>query len=161
MSLSKCLRQSSARGRREGFTRLEKKRPKGSPKKEKENQNEAKGNQKGAQKPKGCQKGAKGCQKGAAGRPKWIQKSPWAPRSILEAKSGCRQRVFGSHFWTIFHQKGDQKSMQKQMSKNMNFNQKATPKGCRNRCQNASKINARTGIEKDQGNHQKSCFSEE
>ena len=26
---------------------------------------------------------------------------------------------------------------------------------------NASKINARTGIEKDQGNHQKSCFSEE
>ena len=112
-NLSKCLRQSSARGRREGFTRLEKKRPKGSPKKEKENQNEAKGNQKGAKKPKGCQKGAKGCQKGAAGRPKWIQKSPWAPRSILEAKSGCRQRSFGS-----------------------NFGQFSTKKAIKNRCKN-------------------------
>ena len=30
----------------------------------------------------------------------------------------------------------------------------------RNRCQNTAKNNARTGIEKDQGNHQKSYFSE-
>ena len=47
------------------------------------------------------------------------------------------------------------------MSKKHEKNCKMLPKWSRNRCQNATKINARTGIEKDQGNHQKSYFSEE
>ena len=38
------------------------------------------------------------CQTGAKRRPKCIQKSPWAPRSILGAKMVDRVRVVGSHF---------------------------------------------------------------
>ena len=54
---------------------------------------------KGSQRvPKGRPKGAKGSQKGAKERPKWIQKSPWAPGSILGAKSGCRDIFLGAIF---------------------------------------------------------------
>jgi len=44
--------------------------------------------------------------------------------------------------------------------KNMKFDAKRLPKWSRNRCKNASRIDARTGIEKDQENHEKSCFTE-
>ena len=66
-----------------------------------------------------------------------------------------------SHFGTISYQKVDQKIDAKNDVEKHENNCKRLPKWSRNRCQNASKINARTGIEKDQGNHQKSCFSEE
>jgi len=66
-----------------------------------------------------------------------------------------------THFGTISTKKLIKKSMQKSMLKKHKNNCKRLPKWSRNRCQNASKINARTGIEKDQGNHQKACFSEE
>ena len=46
---------------------------------------------------KSYQHGATGCQKGAERRPKCIQKSPWAPRSILGAKKGDRIRYCLSH----------------------------------------------------------------
>ena len=68
---------------------------------------------------------------------------------------------FGYIFDYISTKKLINKSMQKLMSKKHENNCKRLPKWSRNRCQNASKINARTGIEKDQGNHPKSCFSEE
>jgi hypothetical protein len=42
----------------------------------------------------------------------------------------------------------------------MNMDAKRLPKWSQNRCQNASKIYAKSGIEKDQENHEKSCFSE-
>ena len=42
----------------------------------------------------------------------------------------------------------------------MEFDAKGVPKWNQNRHQNSSKINAKTGNEKDQENHQKSCFSE-
>ena len=111
------------------------KEPKGYQREPKGNKREPKGSQgsqKGARKmpkaAKSCQREPTGSQKGAKGRPKGIQKSAWAPGSIFDAKKSSPITVFGSHFWTIFHQEGDQKSMQKSMSKNMTFNQKATPK---------------------------------
>ena len=42
----------------------------------------------------------------------------------------------------------------------MKIDAKRLPKWSQNRCQNASRIDARTGIEKDQENHEKSCFTE-
>ena len=75
-------------------------------------------------------------------------------------KGGCALKSW-RNFGTISYQQVDQKSMQKPMSNKHENNYKRLPKWSRNRCQNASQINARTGIEKDQGNHQKSCFSEE
>jgi hypothetical protein len=42
-----------------------------------------------------------------------------------------------------------------QSPKNMKNEAKTLPKWSRNRCQNSSKINAKTGIEKDQENHEK------
>jgi hypothetical protein len=65
---------------------------------------------------------------------------------------------FGSSFHQIVNKKIDAKN---DVEKTLKNNCKRLPKWSRNRCPNASKINARTGIEKDQGNHQKSCFSEE
>jgi hypothetical protein len=77
-----------------------------------------------------------------------------------ESEKGGNAIYFWNYFSTIFHQKVNQKSMQKLIPKKHENNCKRLPKWSRNRCQNASKINARTGIEKDQGNHQKSYFSE-
>ena len=45
-------------------------------------------------------------------------------------------------------------SSKNRQRKNIENNCKRLAKWSRNRCQNASKINARTGIETDQGNHQ-------
>jgi hypothetical protein len=42
----------------------------------------------------------------------------------------------------------------------MKFYAKRLPKWSQNRCQNSLKIDARTGIEKDQENHENSCFSQ-
>ena len=47
---------------------------------------------------KSYQHGGTGCQKGAKRRPKCIQKSPWAPRSILGTGKGVR----GVNFWILF-----------------------------------------------------------
>ena len=83
--------------------------------------------------------------------------------SVIEKESekgSCNVKSW-THFGTISYQKVDKKSMQKPMSKKHENNCKRLPKWSRNQYQNASKNNARTGIEKDQGNHQKSYFSEE
>ena len=68
----------------------------------KRKQNGTKRNQNGA---RSYQHGATGCQKRAKRRPKCIQKSPWAPRSILGAKKGDRIRCFGSHLGLFLFQK--------------------------------------------------------
>ena len=51
------------------------------------------------------------------------------------------------------HQKNDHPNI-------WNLMPKGVPKWSQNRCQNSSKINAKTGNEKDQENHQQSCLSE-
>ena len=64
-------------------------------------------------------------------------------------------------FWEPFSIKNTIENSSKNRSrKNMENNAKRLPKWSRNRCQNSSKINAKTGIEKDQENHENSCFSE-
>jgi hypothetical protein len=78
-----------------------------------------------------------------------------------ESEKGGSVIYFWNHFSSVSIKKSIKKSMQKTMSKKHENNCKRLPKLSRNRCQNASKINARTGIEKNQGNHQNSCFSEE
>ena len=61
---------------------------------------------KGSQRvPKGNPKGAKGSQKGAKERPKWIQKSPWAPGSILGAKMVLAWDRFWVNLGPFFDQK--------------------------------------------------------
>ena len=52
------------------------------------------------------------------------------------------------------------KSSRKRSPQNIKFDAKGVPKWSQNRCQKSSKINAKTGNEKDQENHQQSCFSE-
>jgi hypothetical protein len=94
-------------------------------------------------------------------QPKGFQKSAWAPGSILGAKTKAFPIPIWIHFGSIFRPKSRQKIDAKTDVEKHENNCKRLPKWNRNRCQNASKINARTGIEKDQGNHQKSCFSEE
>ena len=72
-------------------------------------------------------------------------------------KSDAKKDVFPIliwiHFWLIFHQKVDQKTDAKIDVEKKN-NCKRLPKWSRNRWQHASKINAKTDIEKDHGNHQ-------
>ena len=64
-------------------------------------------------------------------------------------------------FWTHFGSKIDSKNHKKNAhQKNMEFDAKGIPKWSQKRCQKSSKINAKNDNEKDQENHQKSCFSE-
>jgi hypothetical protein len=106
--------------------------------------------------------------------------SKWMPKSIRNRI--CDGDVFGDLFWkpkaantnffgpgfgTLFahtskkHNKNRfKKSSKKRSPQNMKFDAKGIPKCSQNRCQNSSKINAKTGNEKDQENHQQSCFSE-
>ena len=84
----------------------------------------------------------------------------WKPQT---AKSNS----FRTQFWEPFRAKIEkynkmlfEKSLKKRSPKNMKFDAKGIPKWRPNRCQNSSKINAKTGNEKDQENYQKSCFSE-
>ena len=118
--------QKGAKGRRKGT--------KGRPNGAKTEPRSAKSSQKGAKKDprgaKGSQKGAKGRQKGTKGGPKGIQKSAWAPGSILGAKRGGTTQSFWEPFWDNFPPKSRSKSMQKSMSKNMIFHKKTTPNMC-------------------------------
>ena len=139
--LSKCLRQSSARGRREGFTRM------GVPTQACEIR-DTRGHQmlpKGHQRmPKGTKRDPKwsqGAPKGAKRDPRGSKREPRGDQKASKSRLGRQGRFWmpkrehslyrlGSIFCQFFDQKVDQKSMQKPMSKNMTFNQKATPKGC-------------------------------
>ena len=104
---------------------------------------------------------AKGSQNGAEIDAKTHQKSMPELVSKKRWKNETPGTICRSHFGTISTKKLINKSMQKPMLKKHEDNYKRLPKWSWNRCQNASKINARKGIEQDQGNHQKSCFSEE
>jgi len=75
-------------------------------------------------------------------------------------KREYRLQFFGSLLASFSIKKTIKKLSKNQSAKNMKFYAKRLPKWSRNRCQNASRIDARTGIEKDQENHEKSCFTE-
>ena len=111
--------------------------PMGAKSEPKRNQRLRKGSQRV---PKGNPKGAKGSQKGAKERPKWIQKSPWAPGSILGAKKVKFVDRFGVKNGSFFdqkskkrHPKKHQKINAEKVSKN---DAKRWPKWCKNGCQN-------------------------
>ena len=55
---------------------------------------------------------------------KCIQKSPWAPRSILGAKKCDRRRYFGSHFGPFLVQKASKINAKFNIEKNMKFHKK-------------------------------------
>ena len=65
---------------------------------------------------------------------------------------------------TIFDQKSItnrfKKASKKRSPTNIEFDTTGVPKWSQIRCQNSSTINAKTVNEKDQENHQNSCFSE-
>ena len=51
------------------------------------------------------------------------------------------------------------KKAKNQSRKSMENYGKRLPKWSQNQCQNSSKINAKTGVEKGEENHEKTCFS--
>ena len=133
---------------------------------------EAKGNQKGAKVTKGSQREPKGSQRSRkrAGEiekeTKWSQKATNRQLKIrlgakvnFECQKVVSDNVFQELLLIHFYQKVYQKSMHKSLSKKR-FIKKRSRKGVKIDAK-IHAINTRTGIEKDQGNHQKSCFSEE
>jgi hypothetical protein len=119
----------------------------------------------GSQKvPKASQKGAKGSQKGAKSEPKVDQgtmKRHPAEGLAKRCEKGSPRKDEMGPFWEPFSiKKVIGKSFKNQSRKALKINAKRLPKWSQNRCQNASKIDARTGIEKDQENHENSCFTE-
>ena len=91
----------------------------------KRKQNGTKRYQNGA---KSYQHGATGCQKGAKRRPKCIQKSPWAPRSILGTGKGVRGVNFWILFGTFLIQKTSKNQCKIRSPQNMEFDIKGVPK---------------------------------
>jgi hypothetical protein len=75
-------------------------------------------------------------------------------------KGEYRLQFFGSLLGPFSIKKTIKKLYKNRSPKNMKFDAKRLPKWSQNRCQNASRIDARPGIEKDQENHEKSCFTE-
>ena len=140
----------------------------------------AKSEPKGA---KGSPKGAKRCQKWAKREPRGAKREPLGGPRVPKVSQGAtkmhqkidlRKRsrkgsqkglrifgiLFGSLLGAISMKNTIENSLKNRSRKNMENNAKRLPKWSRNRCQNSSKINAKTGIEKDQENHENSCFSE-
>ena len=78
----------------------------------------------------------------------------------LLAERSLTDMINGSAGMRVAYLNPFKKLSKNQSPKNMKFDAKRLPKWSRNRCQNASRIDARTGIEKDQENHEKSCFTE-
>ena len=72
---------------------------------------------------KSYQHGATGCQKGAKRRPKCIQKSPWALRSILGTGKGGRGLNFWILFGTCLVQKASKNQCKIQYRKNMKIHE--------------------------------------
>ena len=86
--------------------------------------------------------------------------SPAEQGRTSEEKGEARATSFG----TIFDQNSikipSPKATGNQSPQNIEFDAKVVPKWNQNRCPKSSKINAKTGNEKDQENHPKTCFSE-
>jgi hypothetical protein len=64
----------------------------------------------------------------------------------------------GVIFGVIFNEKSIQKTVYKSIAKNMKCYAKILPKGRQDRYQNSSQINAKTGTEKNQENHEHHVF---
>jgi hypothetical protein len=83
----------------------------------------------------------------------WAWGAKWRKRWALGT-------IRGSHFYPKIDNNTIQNSFKNQSRKNMENNTKRLPTWSQNRCRNSSRINAKTGTEKDQEIQQKSCFSE-
>jgi hypothetical protein len=70
----------------------------------------------------------------------------------------CAPPAFGSHFGSKSVKIAIGNSSKNRARKNKETNTKELPKWSQNRCQNSSKINAKTGIEKDQENQENHVF---
>ena len=78
-----------------------------------------------------------------------------------EGTIAVNKSIVGPHFDQQSIKIRFKKSPPKRSPQNIKVDTKGVPKWSQNRCQNSSKINAKTSNEKDQENHQKTCFSEE
>jgi hypothetical protein len=81
-----------------------------------------------------------------------------------DAKEVRKRRIpwltFRNQFGAKSINKRFKQSSNKRSPQNMEFDAKGITKRNQKRCPNSLKINAKTCNEKDQENHQKSCFSE-
>ena len=107
-------------------------------------QKEPKGTQNGAKGRQREPKGTQGAPKGNQGEPKGIQKSAWAPGSILNAKTGAFPIPIWIQLWTIFPPKRRSKIDAKTDVEKHEFQSKSDtkrvpksmPKRIKNQCQN-------------------------
>ena len=67
--------------------------------------------------------------------------------------------ALGNHFYQTSITNQLKKSPTNRSPLNMKIDAKRMPKWSQHQCQNASEINTKTGIEKDQKNHEQLCFS--
>ena len=74
-------------------------------------------------------------------------------------KEGCFPTLW-NHFWSKSINNRFKNSSKKRSPKNMKFDANGIPKWSQNRSQKSSKINAKTGNEKNQESYPKTCFSE-
>ena len=115
--------------------------------------------------PKGSQKGDKGSEKGATWRPKGAKSEPRGDQNASknrssekiakrEPKGSPRQDEMGPFWEPCSIKTAIENSFKNRSRKNRENNGKRLPTWSQNRCQNSSKINAKTGIEKDQERHE-------
>ena len=109
---------------------------------------------------KGYQKRAKWSQEGAKMSQGAFKNTSCGTGAKRWGKGPSARTSFGAILESFSMKNPFKKLSKNQSPKNMKFDAKRLPKWSPKRCQNASTIDARTGIEKDQENHENSCFTE-
>ena len=103
----------------------------------------------------------KGSQQGAKREPRKLQKLTYGTGSKKVAKKGSSPGTkVGTTFYNIFLKVAPPEIMKKRSPWNMDISARGVPTWYQKRCQQLSKINAKTGKEKNLEHHQQSCFSE-